>query len=285
MLFDRTKIRCRKRPERPLSGTALALRIACRAGLAVSLSLSVGCHPFQTAPAALTTQVVATPAGTAPVGTSPVVTTPPGSTPTFVAPAGANSLFQSPQLGQTAQPGQTVVPVSRGVFVPVTNEDFAWEQIVDVVDNYFRVDQENRVQVVGNVLTEGRIDTFPQVGSTILEPHQRDSVGRYNRVESTFQSIRRRAEIRVIPQQGGYFVEAIVLKELEDLPRPENSTAGAAAFRNDNSLHSRLNEQVSRTRLSNYWIPLGRDCEVEIQLLEDIHERLTNPPQQHSLLH
>lgn len=193
--------------------------------------------------------------------------------PTFVAPGG-NSLFQSPQVVQ--QPGGP--PVTQGVLVPVTNEDYAWEQIVDVVDDYFRVDQENRVQLVGNVLTEGRIDTFPQVGSTILEPQRFDSVGRYNLFESTFQSIRRRAEIRVIPQQGGWFVEAIVQKEIEDLPRPENSTAGAASFRTDIPLQSNLREQTSRTRLSNYWIPLGRDCEVELQMLEEIQERLTNPP-------
>ncbi len=219
--------------------------------------LGVGCHHFQAAPV---------------VGTAPAVA------PTFVAPGG--SLFQSPQPGQSPQvvqpPGGP--PVSQGVFVPVTNEDYAWEQIVDVVDDYFRIDQENRVQLVGNVLTEGRIDTFPQVGSTILEPQRLDSVGRYNLFESTFQSIRRRAEIRVIPQQGGYFIEAIVNKEIEDLPRPENATAGAASFRTDNSLQSNLRESVSRTRLSEFWIPLGRDCEVELQMLEDIQTRLTNPP-------
>ena len=215
------------------------------------LALTAGCHHFQSAPQVGPVQ---------PVG------------PTFVAPGGADSLFPSPQLGQLPQPAPT-----QGVFVPVVNEDYTWEQIVDVVDDYFRVDQENRVQLVGNVLTEGRIDTFPQVGSTLLEPQMRDSVGRYNLFESTFQSIRRRAEIRVIPQQGGYFVEAIVQKEIEDLPRPENSTAGAAAFRSDNSLRSTLDEQVSRTRPSNYWIPLGRDCEVELQMLEDIQERLTKP--------
>ncbi|WP_146452394.1 hypothetical protein [Bythopirellula polymerisocia] len=214
-----------------------------------------GCHHFQEAPVPLTAPVVGT------------------AQPTFVAPGGANSLFQAPQMGQT----QSEPTVTQGVLVPVVNEDFAWEQIVDVVDDYFRVDQENRVQLVGNVLTEGRIDTFPQVGSTLLEPQMRDSVGRYNLFESTFQSIRRRAEIRVIPQQGGWFVEAIVQKEIEDLPRPENSTAGAAVFRSDNSLRSNMNEQVSRTRPSAYWIPLGRDCEVELQMLEDIQERLTNP--------
>ena len=169
--------------------------------------------------------------------------------------------------------------MSQAVFIPVTNEDYAWEVIVDVVDDYFQIDQENRVQTVGNVVTEGRIDTFPQVGATLLEPNHIDSVGRYNVVESTFQSVRRRGEIRVVPQQGGYLVDAVVYKEFEDLPRPENSTAGAAAYRFDNSLTSRLGEQVSQTKLSNFWIPMGRDCEIETQMLADIRERIANPPE------
>ena len=81
--------------------------------------------------------------------------------------------------------------------------------------------------------------------------------------------------MRVIPQQGGYLIDAVVNKELEDLPRPENSTAGAATFRNDNSLTSRLNEVVDRTRFSKHWIPLGRDTRVEQQMLAEIRECMT----------
>lgn len=165
--------------------------------------------------------------------------------------------------------------VGGPVFVPVGNEDLAWEQIVDVVDDYFRVERESRVQTVGNVITEGRIDTFPQVGATWLEPHRLDSVGWDNRWESTFQTIRRRAVLRIMPQQGGYLIDAMVSKELEDLPRPENSTAGAATFRNDNSLPSRLDEDVNRTRLSENWIPLGRDPLLEQQLLAEIRMRVS----------
>lgn len=193
-----------------------------------------------------------------------------------------------PQPGQMQQativqpPGAAVAGAAVGtecpnpVFVPVANQDLAWEQIVDVVDDYFRVERENRVQVVGNVITEGRIDTFPQVGATWLEPHRPDSVGWDNRWESTLQTIRRRAVLRVIPQQGGYLIDAVVNKELEDLPRPENSTAGAATFRNDNSLPSRSIDPVSRTRFSETWIPQGRDTWAEQALLAEIREKLTS---------
>jgi hypothetical protein len=213
-----------------------------------------GCHSLQSDPVAVS---------------QPAMGTPQPQGPAFLAPGGL-----------AAQPGPLAGAdpnVSRTVFIPVTNEDYAWEVIVDVVDDYFQIDQENRVQQVGNVMTEGRIETFPQVGATLLEPNHIDSVGRYNMVESTFQSVRRRAEIRVVPQQGGYQVEAIVYKEFEDLPRPENSTAGAATYRFDNSINSRLDEEVSRTKLSKFWIPMGRDCEIETEMLNEIQYRIQNP--------
>jgi len=198
-----------------------------------------------------------------------------------------NSFPAQPNFGTPLQQATILQPsggqfqgqaCANPLFVPVGNQDFAWEQIIDVVDDYFRVERESRVQTVGNVITEGQIDTFPQVGATWLEPHRPDSAGWDNRWESTFQTIRRRAVLRVIPQQGGYLLDVVVNKELEDLPRPENSTAGAATFRNDNSLPSRFDESVTRTRFSKNWIPRGRDFMVEQQLLADIRARLTGSP-------
>jgi hypothetical protein len=163
---------------------------------------------------------------------------------------------------------------SSRLHIPVTNREWAWEQIVDVVDDYFRVGHERQVQLVGDVLTEGRIDVIPQVGATLAEPHRRDSVGRYNRWESTLQTIRRRAVIRVIPDSTGLLVDITVEKDLEDLPRPEYATAGAAAFRNDNSLPTDSGEAVSRTDLYGRWILIGRDPALEQRMLAEIQARL-----------
>ena len=162
--------------------------------------------------------------------------------------------------------------------IPVANRDWTWEQIVDVVDDYFRIQRERQVQLVGDILTEGRIDSYPQVGATVVEPHRRDSVGRYNRWESTFQTIRRRATVRVIPDAAGYLVDVTVEKDSEDLPRPENSTAGAATFRNDSSLPSERQDDVSRTQLAGNWIFIGRDPALEQQILADLQARLAIQP-------
>jgi hypothetical protein len=168
--------------------------------------------------------------------------------------------------------------VTSQIHVPVANRDWTWEQLVDTVDDYFRIERERQVQLVGDVLTEGRIDAYPRIGATVAEPHRRDSVGRYNRWESTFQTIRRRATVRVIPDATGYIVDVTVEKDLEDLPRPEFSTAGATSFRNDSSLPSVPAEAVSRTQLAGRWILIGRDPALEQQMLADIQSRLTVQP-------
>src|SRR5271167_2776179 len=52
-------------------------------------------------------------------------------------------------------------PQSNPAFVPVMDRDLVWDQVVDVVDNYFQIAREERVRLVGDLLTEGRLDTYP----------------------------------------------------------------------------------------------------------------------------
>ena len=66
-------------------------------------------------------------------------------------------------------------------------------------------------RLIAGVLTEGRIDTFPLSGSTLLEPWRRDSTRGYEKWHATLQAIRRRATVRVIPTEGGYLLDVIVL--------------------------------------------------------------------------
>jgi hypothetical protein len=167
--------------------------------------------------------------------------------------------------------------------VPVIDEGFAWDQIADVVDDYFQIVREQRARRTGQVWTEGRIDTAPLTGATVLEPHRLDSVGSFNRWESTFQSIRRRATVRVMPDANGYLLEVIVEKEIEDLPKPEKATVGPASFGSELTLPSRRLDQVLRTRSSPRWILLGRDPALEQRMLADIHARLNGITTQRSV--
>jgi hypothetical protein len=194
-----------------------------------------------------------------PLSGAPMTGLPPGAVATPQLPPGAPAIVVGPP---------------NPIMVPVGDENVAWDQIADVVDDYFKMSREQRVRRTGDAWTEGRIETAPLDGATVLEPHRRDSVGSFNRWESTFQSIRRRATIRVIPDPNGYLVEVIVLKELEDLPKPEKATVGPAAFGSDQTLPSQRLEEITRTHTSPRWIQLGRDPALEQQMLADIHARL-----------
>lgn len=182
--------------------------------------------------------------------------TPPVTNPTWQT---TNVLYENPAL------------------LPVTDHELAWEAVVDVIDDYFRIEREEPVRLVGNVPTQGRLDTFPTLGSTLFEPWHGDSVGPYEKLESTLQSIRRYATVRVIPAQGGYLADVAVFKELEDVVRPAHATAGAATFRYDSSL-TRVVNPVGEQEIHKGWIPMGRDTALEQRIVEQLLARMGPPP-------
>jgi hypothetical protein len=157
--------------------------------------------------------------------------------------------------------------------VPPVDRDALWDMIVDVVDDDFLIDREVRVRLEGDVLTEGRIDTFPLVGSTIFEPWHGDSADLYEKVESTLQTIRRQGMVRVVPTGDGYLIDVTIFKELEDLRQPMFASAGSAIFRRDTPKQGVPNPVGERgTTLG--WIPLGRDTALEQRILSKISTRL-----------
>jgi hypothetical protein len=173
-------------------------------------------------------------------------------------------------------------PQPNPVLVTVMDRDLVWDQVVDVVDDYFRIQQEERVRLVGDLLTEGRLDTYPRGGSTIFEPWNGDSADLYERWESTLQSIRRTALVRIIPAEAGFLVDVQVNKELEDVSRPETgaiSSTNTTALRNDAALR-RVTNPLAGPPPTIGWIPQGRDTALEQEILTHIQARLSNygPP-------
>jgi len=181
-------------------------------------------------------------------------------------------------------PGVPPVPVvyPNPAFVPNANRDVVFDTVVDLLDDDFRIREEQRVKLIEGVVIEGRIDTFPRIGATWLEPHRGDSVGAYNRWESTLQTIRRIAQARIIPAEGGFQIEMVVLKELEDKRMPDQTTTGAASFRHDNTTAKpqaeRLEDVVRPESAEQGWIAQGRDTALEQKLLGEIHTRLGGGP-------
>ncbi len=170
--------------------------------------------------------------------------------------------------------------------IPVSDREFVWNQIVDTVDDYFEIAREERVRLVGNVLTEGRIETRPRSGASVAEVWRKDAVHGFETWHGTFQSIRRQALIRVSPSHAGYGVQIIVRKELEDLANPEMATAGGAVQRYDGSLVRPQGRQLARPETLG-WIPQGRDVALEQKMLADLYARLVKvePPPPVETLH
>jgi hypothetical protein len=218
-----------------------------------------------------------------------------GQQPLPAPPLAPNPFAPLPE-GTVIGPGGTVAaapapPVKSSAVIPPLDAEAIWKQMVDVADDYFKVASEQRVTFANGVATEGRIDTFPQTGATLLEPWRADSVGFRERLESTLQSIRRIGTMRLMPDPAGWRIEVVVNKELEHLARPMRATTGGASFRNDDSLYRygtplpTLGQQVgdqprpvAAPTPNLGWIPLGRDPLLEQRMLSKVLARLGVAP-------
>jgi hypothetical protein len=160
------------------------------------------------------------------------------------------------------------------LFVPGSDREFLWNQVVDSVDNYFEIKREVRVHQVADVPLEGFLETFPRDGSTILEPWRKDSTHGYEKLHATLQSIRRTAVVRVQPVQGGHVIDVVVQKELEDLDRPEYASSGRFPLRSQQTLQAD-GADVSPIATAAGWIPIGRDTALEQRILAQIRGRVS----------
>lgn len=160
------------------------------------------------------------------------------------------------------------------LFVAASDREFLWNQVVDAVDDHFRIRREKRVAQVGEALIEGTLETYPQVGSTLFEPWRTDSTAGYEKLHATLQAIRRQATVRVAPTNGGYLVEVIVAKELEDVNRSDESP-GDQVRRHDGTI-VRVEDRDSTGSGNLGWIPLGRDWRLEQRILADLRARLND---------
>jgi hypothetical protein len=155
-------------------------------------------------------------------------------------------------------------PIANPIFVAANsgNPDsdlFLNERAADVLAKYnFEIDTTNQL--------EGTIATQYKVGSSVLEPWHRETIGLDNRLESTFQPIRRKVLIHVVRVEGGYLVSVEALKEIEDLTAPTPNSPGGSTFPQNYPLRRDLNLVLGQASPSG-WIPMGRDATLEQDML------------------
>jgi hypothetical protein len=171
-------------------------------------------------------------------------------------------------LGPDLQAVPFAQPAALGnpLFVPITDPQCISDMTAEVIDDYFRIAKEEPVRLIGNTLTEGRIETMPEISPTLLEPWRKDTASYDQRLDNTLQTYRRRAVVRIIPAENGHWLDVAVFLELADLPKPEHASSGAATFRYDSSF-SRVENPVGGEAAPQGWIPKGRDPVLEQRIL------------------
>jgi hypothetical protein len=160
------------------------------------------------------------------------------------------------------------------VYLPPLPYGRVFETLLHVLHDYdFEIAQSNRM--------DGRIECIPRTAPGLVQLFRPGSPDLYDRLLQTMQTYRHRVTIVVRTAAnplrpdtcGGYFVEVIVRKELEDLVRPIRSSIGGAIFRTQNDV-SRQFEVIDPTFFDSMWIFKGRDVPLEQELIRRIKSRL-----------
>jgi hypothetical protein len=155
-------------------------------------------------------------------------------------------------------------PAENPLYIPQGPLSYAkvFEKVLDVVDDIWEIAYTNRY--------EGRIETFAAVAPGLEQPWKPGSPDFAQRLLAYLQSIRHRCIVLITTaDDGGYFIDVKVLKELEDVPIPLRSTAGMASFRNPTTVERQF-EVIEPTLVETNWIPIGRDLKLEQAILERI---------------
>lgn len=169
--------------------------------------------------------------------------------------------------------------LSNPIALNTQDSEFLWNQIVDTIDDRFIIRSEQRPSRESVQWIEGRLETFPQVGATYLEPWRKDAMEGFQRLQSTLQTIQRTAIVRVFPTNEGFSVSVEVIKELEDVDRSQYSSEGSAIARHDGSI-VRTDSGLMGQPITLGWIRQENDTELEQQILREILGRVANvaPP-------
>jgi hypothetical protein len=160
------------------------------------------------------------------------------------------------------------ITVENPVYVPLGPPAYntVFEKVLDIVDDYFEIAATDRY--------DGVIKTLPRVApgfERILLPGSPDYE---QRLLATLQSVRLYAIVKIkVADDGGFFIDVKVYKELEDVPRPTHATAGMASFCSDNTVDRRYEVVVPHVTETN-WIPIGEDVALEQLILQRIKKCL-----------
>jgi len=116
----------------------------------------------------------------------------------------------------------------------------------------------------------GYIRTRPLAGAQTFEFWRSDDAGAFNRAEADLQSIRRTVELSVGEQAGESCINCKATTERLSIPAEQSTDRGYKAMLGQKSI-----QKISREQKGNItWIDLGRDSQLETEILKRIEKRL-----------
>lgn len=182
-------------------------------------------------------------------------------------------------LALPSLPLNKTTQLANPMAVPVGDSEFLWNQIIDTVEDYFRIKSEQRAARDSTQWLEGRLETYPEIGATYFEPWRKDALFGFQRSQSTLQTMRRTCFLRVIPDEKGFLISVEVIKEIEDVDRSQYSSEGSAIERHDGTI-ARTDKALLGQPITLGWIRQENDQELEQQILREILGRVSNvtPP-------
>jgi len=116
----------------------------------------------------------------------------------------------------------------------------------------------------------GFIKTHPLTGAQSFEFWRSDSVGSLNQSEADLQSIRRSVEISVTREDQKLCIECRATTQRLSMPQGRDKETLADSYR------SAQRPKFGRDQKANImWIDLGRDKQLETEIIKRIEKRLT----------
>jgi hypothetical protein len=170
--------------------------------------------------------------------------------------------------------GTDPVQDQNPVYIPLPKKEYGrvFETTLQILFDYgFEIAESNRYS--------GNIEAVPRTAPGLFLLFKPGSPDLYERSLATTQSYRHRVSVILQPadpqgaEHGGYFVEFIVRKELEDLPRPVKSTVGGSVFRAESTV-DRQPQVIDAGFFETAWIYKGRDQYLEQELIRRFKKAL-----------
>ena len=170
----------------------------------------------------------------------------------------------NPVLVRNAEPIENPVLVSPGQPTADAYKQ-VFEKVVDVLSDYFVLDTINPY--------DGHIVTVPRVAPGYEQFWKSGNPDPRQRLFATLQSVRQIASVRIwTGERGGFMVEVVVDRELEDVGRPSRTTIGNPVFQEPPYMARQAELVVPESTIDRTWFKVGRDYAFEQEILRRIRQ-------------